>query len=85
MAFKYRPGFSCPSLAPDVELEMIRRLVWQELDRRDQLLVHLLIASFHSWHDVYKQIVIEELNASYCSNQATKRASTDPPNVAGTD
>lgn len=55
------PDFLDPSLAPDVDQALLRRLIRQELPENVARAVYRLIYSFSSWHEAHGRILLDEL------------------------
>jgi hypothetical protein len=55
-----QPVFRDESLAPQVDLDLLRALVRRELADETTRSVYRLIHSFRSWNDAHTQIMIDE-------------------------
>jgi hypothetical protein len=52
--------FSDESLAPEIDLGLLRSLVRRELAEADERLVHRLTICFESWRDAHNEILTKE-------------------------
>ena len=68
-----KPPFRDEELAPEVDRELLTRLVRRELPESTMRTVHRLILSFASWNDAHAEIIATEFRRSRAADLAGYR------------